>query len=178
MTPRTVAPPPTDKSMWRRLLALAHPDGGGEHDLFIWAQALRESVFGKSTDGRATRQQRPRSREREKQTTDSARVPFASAFDKASGFGDLTAQAVRMADTVDPVYGRLLKLLADCREAGEGEPGYRAQFTGASYKQLAFIAHLAGLDSSQRWQWYEICEGIPLSTRHAGHIISRLREGR
>ena len=27
--PRTVAPAPTDRTMWRRLRALAHPDRGG-----------------------------------------------------------------------------------------------------------------------------------------------------
>jgi hypothetical protein len=178
VTPRTVAPPPTDGTMWRRLLAKVHPDRGGDHDLFIWASSVREAVFGKSTDDRTARQREGPPRSRERETTDSARVPFGAAFDKADGFADLTAQAVRMADDVDPVYGRLLKLLGDCEEAEEDRPGYRAQFTGASYKQLAYIAHLAGLDASQRWSWYEVAESVPLAGRHAGHIIARLQEKR
>ncbi len=40
---RTLAPPPTDRAMWRRLLALCHPDGHGDHALFVWASALRET---------------------------------------------------------------------------------------------------------------------------------------
>ena len=32
--PKTVAPPPTDKSMWRRLLMKVHPDQGGDDALF------------------------------------------------------------------------------------------------------------------------------------------------
>jgi hypothetical protein len=176
MTPRTVAPPPTDGTMWRRLLAKVHPDGGGDHDLFIWAQALRESVFGRSADDRATRR-RPRSREsREKQTTDAARVPFEAAFDKANGFADLTAQAVRMSDDVDPVHGRLLRLLEDCEEADEGEIGHTQQHQGATYRSLAYIAHQAGLSSQQRYAWYSVAEAVPLAARHAGHIIAKLQE--
>jgi hypothetical protein len=176
VTPRTVAPPPTDKSMWRRLLALAHPDGGGEHDLFIWAQALREAVFGKSAGDRADRRRESQSRRREKETTDAARVPFAAAFALSNGFADLTAQAVRMADDVDPVHGRLLRLLEDCEEAEEDERGYHQQYVGATYRSLAYIAHQAGLNSQQRYRWYSVAEAVPLAARHAGHIIAKLQE--
>jgi len=41
---RTPTHPPTDRSMWRRLLARAHPDTGGTHELFIWAGTVREVV--------------------------------------------------------------------------------------------------------------------------------------
>ena len=29
---RTLTPAPTDRSMWRRLLRVVHPDGGGDGD--------------------------------------------------------------------------------------------------------------------------------------------------
>ena len=39
MTPRTLAPPLTDRAMWRRLRALAHPDRAGDHAIYIWVEA-------------------------------------------------------------------------------------------------------------------------------------------
>jgi hypothetical protein len=38
------ARPPTDRAMWRRLLARAHPDAGGDDELFVWAKSLEELV--------------------------------------------------------------------------------------------------------------------------------------
>lgn len=37
-------PDPDDKRMWRLLLARAHPDAGGEHELFLWTKKMHESV--------------------------------------------------------------------------------------------------------------------------------------
>ena len=34
MSPRTPTLPPTDRNMWRRLVARTHPDAGGDHDPF------------------------------------------------------------------------------------------------------------------------------------------------
>ena len=47
--------------MWRLLLARLHPDAGGDHELFLFACALkdevcRERLFGSSNDGPATDQ--------------------------------------------------------------------------------------------------------------------------
>ena len=36
--------------MWRRLLARAHPDGGGDDELFVWAKSLEELVRAKAQD--------------------------------------------------------------------------------------------------------------------------------
>jgi hypothetical protein len=47
---RTLTSPPTDRAMWRRLLALAHPDRAGDHELFIWCSELREYVAGDAID--------------------------------------------------------------------------------------------------------------------------------
>ena len=33
-----------DRRMWRLMLARLHPDAGGDHDLFVFACALREEV--------------------------------------------------------------------------------------------------------------------------------------
>ena len=35
-----------DRRMWRLLLARLHPDAGGDHDLFAFACAVREEVYG------------------------------------------------------------------------------------------------------------------------------------
>lgn len=35
-----------DKGMWRQLLARCHPDSGGNHDLFLWASDLKDTLFG------------------------------------------------------------------------------------------------------------------------------------
>ena len=33
-----------DRHMWRMLLAKLHPDAGGDHELFLFASALKEGV--------------------------------------------------------------------------------------------------------------------------------------
>lgn len=48
---------------------------------------------------------------------------------------------------------------------------------GASYKQLARIGHLTGLDGKQRSQWYAVVEGLHLSHAHAGAIIEKIYDG-
>ena len=36
-----------DRRMWRLLLARLHPDAGGDHDLFAFACAVRDEVYGR-----------------------------------------------------------------------------------------------------------------------------------
>lgn len=36
-----------DRRLWRLLLARLHPDAGGDHELFLFACALMEGVYGK-----------------------------------------------------------------------------------------------------------------------------------
>lgn len=36
-----------DRRMWRLMLARLHPDSGGDHELFLFACALMEGVYGK-----------------------------------------------------------------------------------------------------------------------------------
>jgi hypothetical protein len=40
--------------MWRLLLARLHPDAGGDHELFAFACALKEEVYGEEYPGRET----------------------------------------------------------------------------------------------------------------------------
>ena len=55
---RTLTPAPTDRTMWRKLIRVVHPDTGGEPDQFIWTKALYEYVWG--LRGRATPRETPR----------------------------------------------------------------------------------------------------------------------
>jgi hypothetical protein len=43
-----------DRHMWRLLLAKLHPDAGGDHELFLFACALKEGTYG---GGRIERKQ-------------------------------------------------------------------------------------------------------------------------
>jgi hypothetical protein len=179
MSPRTLTAPPDDRSMWRRALAKLHPDGGGSHDLFIWAGAVRDVVC--SSEGANVRAftEDPQpdfdsSRRREASTSATAdRVPF----DQFADFEVLTDRAVTMAATVAEPYGYLLRQVADCYPASsEAGPLHDQQRCGASYKSLAAIGHRAGMTKPERVQWYRIAEAIPLSQRHAGHILSKLQK--
>jgi hypothetical protein len=40
-----------DRGAWRLLLARLHPDAGGDHELFLFACALMDSVCGKRRAG-------------------------------------------------------------------------------------------------------------------------------
>ncbi len=150
--------------MWRKLVALTHPDSGGDHELCIWTQNVREHVC-KSVSAHW-----PQPKPEPRTVYEDGRVPFPAD----SVFGVLTDTAIERADTVDTLYGRLLLLLADCYTASY--PPHEEQ-RGASYKRLAYIAHLVGMSKTERIEWYRVAESIPLADRHAGHIIKRLKEG-
>jgi hypothetical protein len=42
-------PSPNDHRMWRLLLARLHPDAGGDHELFVFASTVKDSVCGKQS---------------------------------------------------------------------------------------------------------------------------------
>lgn len=164
MTPRTPTLPPTEPAMWRKLLARTHPDTGGSHELFIWTHALRETVEETAT--------RPNHEApRYEPTADTAdRVPFSPGID----FDALTLKALELAETIAPPHDALLKMLADVIEMCTPAM-LKQQSRGATYKQLAAIGHTVGMDKSQRLEWYAVAESVPLSVRHAGHILSKLK---
>ena len=165
MSPKTPTHPPNHTGMWRRLISRAHPDSGGDHDLFIWTMATRGVVCGGEPGSEIPR--RPGTR----QATDADRVPFdADAYLEV-----LTDRAVTMAAAVAEPYAYLLRAVADCYPVSDGAL-HDQQRRGASYKSLAAIGHRVGMSKSERVHWYRIAEAVPLSQRHAGHILSKIQK--
>ena len=158
--------PPDDRGMWRSLVGRSHPDAGGSHELFIWTVATRDAICCGELEAEIPSVEW---RTPSIQGTDE-RVPF----DEDAYHEVLTERAVRMADAVAEPYGLLLRQLADCHPAEDG-PLRDQQRRGASFKTLAAIGHRVGMTKAERIQWYRIAEAVPLSQRHAGHILSRLK---
>lgn len=161
--------------MWRRLLAACHPDSvAGDHELFVWADALREHVAGypgADAPKYVDHQGKPRD--------DQARVPFAVNVNH----DELTRRALDLAASggtfVPPVYAFLLELLSDCHAFPGRDPRLlREEAGGAGYMRLAAIGHACGFGKASRARWYRIAESVPLPHRHAGHILGRLKEDR
>jgi hypothetical protein len=171
---RTLTLPLDDRSMWRRLVSRSHPDAGGSHELFIWAVATRDAIcggeLGEEMPRRERREQPSRRRDISTSSSTGERVPFEEdAFIEV-----LTARAIAMAEAVAEPYGFLLRQVADCYPAEYG-PLHDQQRCGASYRSLAAIGYHVGMSKAERVQWYRIAEAIPLSQRHAGHILSQLK---
>jgi ABC-type transport system involved in cytochrome c biogenesis ATPase subunit len=60
-------------------------------------------------------------------------------------------QIMELAETADEPYARLLRLLRSLREAKETNvKAFREQHQGATYRQLAYIGHLVGMNKAQR----------------------------
>jgi hypothetical protein len=159
--------------MWRRALAKLHPDGGGSHDLFIWAGAVRDAVCGPGLHGAVNPEPADHPPRRREPSTpeEPARVPYPP--DETANFAALTARAVAMAEEVGGVHGALLEMLADC-EAPPSTSGAWEQ-RGASYKKLAAVGHMVSMTKAERSRWYRVAEAVPLSDRHVGHILGRLK---
>lgn len=169
---RTPTLPLDDRSMWRRLLSRSHPDAGGSHELFIWTVAVRDVMCSsRDHDALIPEPEDHPSRRREPSTS---AAPERVPFDEEAFLEVLTDRAVTMAAAVAEPYGYLLRQVADRYPASEG-PLYDQQRCGASYKSLAAIGHMVGMSEAERVHWYRIAEAIPLSQRHAGHILSRLK---
>jgi hypothetical protein len=166
---RTPAPPPTDKNLWRRLKARAHPDGGGDHELFIWVGSVEEAVCGCQAQPHESSPREPRRQPFQSTREAPARIPYPPD----TNFRQVTKRALQQAASRSDGYGQLLSLLEDCWPLAHM---WREEERGASYKRLAAIGHMVGMTKPQRVEWYRIAESIPLSDRHAGHILKRLRE--
>lgn len=167
---RTLTALPTDRGYWRKLLRVVHPDHSGDHDLFVWVTALREHVAGDYIEPVVDDRPR-RARYRDYSASESERVPF----DYYSDHDALTDRAVAMADAVAEPFASLLRSLAGCYRAEDG-PLYYQQRKGATYRQLAALAHRVGMSKAERVQFYRLAESIPLSARHAGHIFDHVQE--
>jgi hypothetical protein len=156
--------------MWRKLLSRAHPDAGGEHELFVWASAVKDYVCGGA--GRSNtppRTEEPR-RHRTGAKPDSARIDYEPY--RYDTHRELVEHAMFLASwDAPPLYRSLIELLDDCYD----DLGISMrEASGATYKQLAAIAHRAGMSKQERIAWYRFCERIPLSQRMAGHILGRM----
>ncbi len=157
--------------MWRRLLSRAHPDAGGDHELFIWTGTLRDAVCG----GGLQVQSRPASARarhstRSSSPDDKPRIPYPVEMD----FEESTRRALALALDVQEVYAEVLSLLADCYPQPRGNLAHE-ETRGASYSRLAAICHAWGMTKSERVGFYPVAEAIPLSDRHASHILGRLK---
>jgi hypothetical protein len=174
VSPRTLTAPVTNRGYWRRVLRLCHPDSGaGDHDLFIWISHVRMYVMGDDVEEmpQEARREPPRHHASPSGASQAERIPY----DKSESCSELTARALALAETAGEPYAGVLRLLEDCVEAPPFETAlYRQQQMGASYRQLARIAHESGMSYSERIAWYCVCEGVPLAMRHAAHILSRL----
>ncbi len=100
--------------------------------------------------------------------TEPERIPFPLGTD----FETLTRRALMLADDIAPPYNAVLRLLRDCEPLAGFE---NKQQRGASYRQLAAIGYLAGMGKSGRVRWYRVAESVPLSDRHAGHLLGKLK---
>jgi len=166
---RTPTLPPTDPSMWRRLIAKAHPDAGGDHELFIWAGSVKDLVCsGRRPESQSWRGARRPAGYSESSPEEPARVPYSPW----TNFREATDEALRYANAHPDIYGRLLSLLEDCYPLDHMR---HEQERGASYKRLAAIGYQAGMSKEERIGWYRVAESVPLSDRHAGHILSQLK---
>ena len=172
----TVTKPLDDKEMWRKTLARTHPDAGGDNDLFVWIQVVRDAMCngGGSNAKHRPPQREPRpeppSKPEPQVIYEDGRVPFPNSAD----FDALTAKALDIArqNRRHPI-AKVLRLLKDCASS----PHLREEEGRAStYKQCAYAAHLAGLNRKHRREWYALCEYVPLSQRHLGHLIKKLKE--
>jgi hypothetical protein len=165
VSPRTICAPPTDAKMWKRLLRLVHPDHSGDDgSLFVWCRELQAHVAGGRVEEmpREARREPPRHHASHSGASQAERIPYEAAFEEAASFSDLTRQAVTLAGRVGEPYAGVLGPLEDCEEASEADPAlYRQQQVGASYRQLARIAHESGMSYSERITWYRLCESIP-----------------
>jgi hypothetical protein len=172
---RTVTAAPQDRRYWRRLLRLAHPDSGaGDDDLFVWTNNLRAYVCGDQIEEPPPRAQRAPP----KHPKSGERIDFEPAFQIFEDHPTLVAFALEMARSgeMEEPYATLIGMLDDLYPSAPGDVALeRSEQAGASFKQLAYIGHLAGFDARQRARWYEIAQETFLSQRCAGHMIARLR---
>jgi hypothetical protein len=124
----------------------AHPDAGGDHDLFIWTVATRDAICG----GELPKHERGEQPSRRRETSGSS-AGECIPFDKDALLEVLTVRALAMAEVVAEPYGYLLRQVADCY-ASKSEPLCEQQHRGASYGSLAAIGHMVGMNKAERVQ--------------------------
>jgi hypothetical protein len=103
------------------------------------------------------------------------RVPYDPALGAEDEFYLLTHRALSIGQTLEEPFRSLLLLLLDYCPTDHGRRADK-QALGATYKQLAYIAHLVPCSKAERVRWYEIARTIPLSETHASHILNSLKK--
>ena len=98
------------------------------------------------------------------------RIPFDPGVD----FEERTRAILRWYRNASDPYRRVLLLLMDCDVAHHGR-AYAQQYQGATYRQLASIAHVVDMSCEERQEWYAVCESVGLTHRHAAHILGHLK---
>ena len=157
--PRTKTRPLDDPKLWRRLIARTHPDAGGDHELFIWCGFVRDAACSGELQAPP-----PTTSTSPPPPDDRPRIPYPVETD----FEEATRRALRVEGLYSPVLARLTSCHPLPHLAHE-------EARGASYKRLAAIAHTWGMSPKERSGWYRCAESIPLSDRHAAHILSKLK---
>ena len=104
---------------------------------------------------------------------DPERIPYDPALGYEGEFCTLTMRALSVGRRAEEPYRSVLALMIDCPASEHGRQAAH-QCRGASYKQLAFMGHMLGWSKAHRARWYEIARSIPLSEKHASHLIGRL----
>jgi hypothetical protein len=102
------------------------------------------------------------------------RIPYDPSLGHADEHVALTMRAMFIGGCTDEPFTSVLGLLSDCASQDHGRPALR-QSRGATYKQLACVAHLFGMSRTQRRAWYALARAVPLSEQHAHHLITRLK---
>ena len=184
MSKSTTATSATDPRMWRRLLARTHPDTGGDHELFVWTQSVLREAIKQNQQSPVTdlfeqmlsewNQRPPASRKpRKKKPRSEDRSKNHILFETDLSFDELTARALEMAKDFGEPYDHIFSLLAGCEAPApdEGPEAVAEAHTGAGYAVLADVGRVLGLDKKGRYPIYRHSEEVPLTQRHARHLL-------
>ena len=95
-------------------------------------------------------------------------IPWPSDYACGRAFEAITEMSLgyRRRGYPDRLYIGLRAHLEGC----DFDPSDKNAYRGATFKQLALIAHRAALNAEERKRWYEVAEILGLTGRHARHI--------
>lgn len=184
MSKSTTATSTTDPRMWRRLLAQAHPDAGGDHELFVWTQSVLRENIKQNRQSPVTdlieqmlsewnqRPPAPRKPPKKKPWSDRRSKNYIH-FETDLSFDELTARALEMAKNFGEPYDHIFSLLAGCEAPApdEGPEAVAEANTGAGYAVLADVGRALGLDKKGRYKIYRYGEQVSLTQRHARYLL-------
>jgi hypothetical protein len=148
-------------------LKALHPDTGGDAEAFVWAGSQREFVYRQEQSSLHKENVSPAY-----STVEYAeRVPYDPALGHVDEFVMVTMRALSVGQHTEEPHRSVLGLLIDC-PVDDHVRATAEQEHGATYKQLAAIAHDASMSKRERFRWYEVARSVPLSKKHASHTSS------